>query len=59
MNPWKQGKIEICRNAIRFAFWVALSVNGGMAAMFSIAFCWEFFRHAWTWCRRVLFSSDW
>lgn len=59
MNPWKQNVTHLCRDIIRFAIWVALALNGAMAAIFSVAFTFEFLRHAWRWCRRAIFSSEW
>jgi len=59
MNPWKQNILDLCRNVIRFALWLALAINGAMVAIFSVVFTCAFLQHAWSWCRRVLFSSAW
>ena len=59
MIPWKQDKLGLLRNVIRFSLWTCLAVNGVMAAIFSIAFTHQFLRHAWSWCSRELFPGSW
>ncbi len=59
MNPWQQTIIEVLSAIIRFALWVTLVLNGLMLGVFSVAFTFQFLRHAWTWCDRVIFTGSW
>lgn len=58
-NPWKRSKLELLRDFIRFAIWVALAVIGGMASIFAVRFVYAFLMHAWAWCEKTLFSKPW
>ena len=59
MNPWKQSILSILRDIVRFALWVVLAVNGVMFAVFSVLFTYQFLRHLWSFCDRVLFPGEW
>lgn len=59
MNPWKQTLLNLLRDILRFALWVCVAVIGLMSAIFSIVFVYQFLRHLWTWCDRVLFTGSW
>jgi len=59
MNPWQVSAIEWMRGIIRFAIWITLVLNGLMLGVFSVAFTFQFLRHAWTWCHRVMFTGSW
>ena len=58
-NPWRANLLEKCRSFVRFALWICIATNGAMLCIFSILFSYEFLRHAWGWCNRVLFSRPW
>ncbi len=59
MNPWRENVLDNLRNIFRFALWACLVVNGLMASFFTIFFTYEFLRHLWAWCERVLFQNPW
>ena len=59
MNPWKQTVLFLLRDILRFALWFCLVVCGLMVGLFAITFSYEFLRHLWSWCRRVLFTGGW
>ena len=59
MNPWMPTLLGLSRSVIRFALWCAVVLNGVMLAIFSIVFTFQFLRHLWSWCDRVLFTGSW
>ena len=59
MNPWKQTILILLRDILRFALWLCVALIGLMVAIFSIVFVYQFLRHLWTWCDRVLFPGSW
>ncbi len=59
MNPWKQTILLLLRDILRFALWLCVALIGLMVAVFSIVFVFQFLRHLWTWCVRVLFTGSW
>lgn len=59
MNPWEQTAINRCKSIVRFGLWFALTLHAAMLAIFSILFTFQFLRHLWNWCERVLFQSHW
>lgn len=59
MSPWKQTILGACRDILRFALWIGVVINGLMFAVFSIMFVFQFLRHLWSWCDRVLFPGSW
>jgi hypothetical protein len=59
MNPWQAGLFNLMRDVVRFALWFGFVICALMFAVFSVAFTYQFLSHAWTWCRRVLFTGGW
>ena len=59
MNPWSAGLLAKSQSFIRFSLWICLAINCGMLCIFSIFFAYEFLRHLWNWCDRVMFSNPW
>ena len=59
MNPWKQTLLDLMRDIIRFALWIALVINGLMVGVFSIAFCYRFLEHLWSWLVKNIFTGSW
>ncbi len=59
MNPWEQKALDRCRSVMRFTLWCCGTIIGLMVATFAIAFTFDFLRHLWSWCRRVLFREPW
>jgi len=58
-NPWRDSVIAFARNILRFTLWICLVIDVLMLAIFSIAFTFQFLRHLWSWCQRVLFDEPW
>lgn len=59
MNPWKQSILDLLRDILRFALWIAFVINGLMIGVFSIAFCYHFLDHAWSWLVGHVFTGSW
>ena len=59
MHPWKVNLLELLQNIIRFALWVALILNVGMASVFAVWFTFKFLRSLTGWADRVLFGQPW
>ncbi len=59
MNPWKQSLLEFLRDILRFALWIAFVINGLMVGVFSIAFCFHFLDHLWSWLVKHVFTGSW
>ena len=59
MNLWQENAFDSLRKMFRFALWACLVINGLMASFFAVAFSYEFLRHLWGWCKRVLFAGPW
>ncbi len=59
MNPWKPALLELLRNVLRFALWVAIVVNGLMFAVFSVAFISKFLWYSWNYLCRTMFGHPW
>ncbi|MBL8745379.1 MAG: hypothetical protein JNK58_03380 [Phycisphaerae bacterium] len=57
MNPWTGDWIEFCKRLMRSLLWTCLAINGLLAGIFSIFWVGHFLYYAWTWSKRVLFSS--
>ncbi len=59
MNPWSENLLSKCRSVFRFVLWACFAVNGPMVSFFSIIFTYQFLKHLWSWCERVLFPGQW
>ena len=59
MNPWKQTLLDCLRDILRFALWIAFVINGLMFGVFSIAFCYHFLDHLWSWLGKHVFTGSW
>lgn len=58
-NPWKSDLLELLRNVVRFALWLAFVINVLMFAVFSVVWVGHFLYHLWTWFRRTWFTGEW
>ena len=59
MNPWKQTILILLHDILRFVLHLGVVALGLMTAIFSIVFVYQFLRHLWSWCDRVMFTGSW
>lgn len=58
-NPWKTDVMELSRNIVRLALWLAMCLNVFMLACFTVWFTFNFLWRARQFLGRVLFGSEW
>jgi hypothetical protein len=59
MNPFRPDIYQTIKNIIRTTLWVALAINCGILAYFSIWFALYFCSFGWRWAVRTWFSQEW
>lgn len=59
MNPWRTSSLNLIQDIIRLMLWLCFALCGAMFAIFAVAWTYQFLRHAWSWCMRVLFNGSW